>query len=154
MICMYDMNDLREVGPSRKMLHVRDGRSKSRKSVTRVGGTWGALGATLRIITVSANSLIWPLQGSPILAARMRIAQYYFQFYGFRKNIFYAVKHGNSYYIPSPLGRPKALQNCTRSTEYNHYFIYWKYALLEIVIIFQRKMGASSDSQLRKIDGI
>ena len=36
-------------GPSRKTLHGGWGRSKFRNRVTRVGGTWGALGATRKI---------------------------------------------------------------------------------------------------------
>ena len=40
---------LREVGPSRKILHARGVGSERRKSGTRVVGTWGALGATRKI---------------------------------------------------------------------------------------------------------
>ena len=65
---------LREVGPSRKILHARGVGSERRKPVTRQSGSWGALGATLRIITVYANSLIWPLERPLFLAARMRRA--------------------------------------------------------------------------------
>ena len=39
-------NNLREVGPSRKILHVRDVGSERRKSVERVVGSWVAFGAT------------------------------------------------------------------------------------------------------------
>ena len=52
--CDYDDNDLnhavhnsyhdlREVGPSRKILHVRGVGSETRKNVRRVVGSWGAL---------------------------------------------------------------------------------------------------------------
>ncbi len=94
-------NNLREVGPSRKILHARGVGSERRKSVTRVAGSWGALGATRKIFVFSGRLVFWPLQGPLFLGSRMRRTIYDFQFYGFRKNIFYALKHGNSYCNPS-----------------------------------------------------
>ena len=43
------IDNLREVGPSRKILHARGVGSERRKSVTRVVGSWGALGETRKI---------------------------------------------------------------------------------------------------------
>ena len=66
------MIHLREVGPSRKILHARGVGSERRKSVTRVPGSWGALGATRKIIVLSGRLVFWPLQGPPISGASMR----------------------------------------------------------------------------------
>ena len=61
------------MGPSRKILHARGVGSERRKRVTRLGGSWGALGATRKIKFYSGNSLSWQLQAPLFLAARMRI---------------------------------------------------------------------------------
>ena len=64
--------DLREVGPSRKILHARGVGSERRKSERRVASNLGALGATRQISTVYTNELIWPLLVTLLASRRMR----------------------------------------------------------------------------------
>ena len=66
------INNLREVGPSRKILHARGVGVGARESVTRLGGSWGTLGATRKIKFCIGNSLFWPSQ-RPLLAAPSRV---------------------------------------------------------------------------------
>ena len=64
--------NLREVGPSRKILRARGVGSERRKSVKRGAGILGALGATRKISTVYTNELIWPLLVTLLASPRMR----------------------------------------------------------------------------------
>ena len=68
---------LREVGPSRKILHARGMGSGRRKTVTRVVGTLGALGETKKIIITIYELHFLPLQRPLFLAPRMRTPRSY-----------------------------------------------------------------------------
>ena len=63
MMCSPQHKDynLREVGPSRKILHARGVGSERRKRVERLVGSWGALGATRKIKFSIGFPLFWPL---------------------------------------------------------------------------------------------
>ena len=50
------LSNLREVGPSRKILHARGVGSERRKRVAGRDGSWGALGATRKIKILSLIS--------------------------------------------------------------------------------------------------
>ena len=79
---------LREVGPSRKILHARGVGSERRKRVTRVVGSWGALGATRKIKINIYELHFLPLRGPLFLADRMRTVITIFNFMDFVKTHF------------------------------------------------------------------
>ena len=64
--------NLREVGPSRKILHVRGVGSERRKKDERVPGSWGALGATRKIKINIYELHFLPLQRRLFLGPSMR----------------------------------------------------------------------------------
>ena len=80
------MYHLREMGPSRKILHARGVGSERRKPVVRQHGSWGASGATRKNNLSMGESLFQPFQGPLFLAARMRPVYTIFQIQWFTKS--------------------------------------------------------------------
>ena len=76
---------MREVGPSRKILHARGVGLERRKPVKRRSGSWGALGATRKIKITIYELHVWPLQGPLFLGPGMQRTSTILIFVNFKK---------------------------------------------------------------------
>ena len=76
---------MREVGPSRKILHARGVGSERRKRVAGRDGSWGAFGATRKFKFSLSFELIRPLQRPLFWAPRMRFTSIISIFNVFKK---------------------------------------------------------------------
>ena len=86
------MYNLREVGPSRKILHARGVGSERRKSVTGRSGSWGALGETRKIKIPSLFSYFGRSRG-PSFWQRLCDGLCMFRKYTDFKKVFFLVQN-------------------------------------------------------------
>ena len=117
---------MREVGPSRKILHVRDVGSERRKPVTQVVGSWAALGATRKIIVRSGRLVFWPLQGPPISGCRMRRLLWSFLIAGLSQKLILCDKTLKYTIYSFAFWSPKRAPKCFQIDGISSLFLNWK----------------------------